>query len=94
MIKEIIFGALIFYIPYLIVVGIGRYRIKRNTPYISEADLAKYVKEVPSNLFGNTNRYTDEYGKQNYTSNTVIDWSTYDPETGTVCGTFETDDNT
>lgn len=31
-----------------------------------------------NNPFGNTNRFTDELGGQNYTNNIVIDWSTYD----------------
>lgn len=34
-----------------------------------------------NNIFGNTNRFTDELGGQTYTNNIVIDWSTYDGET-------------
>jgi hypothetical protein len=34
-----------------------------------------------NNLFGNTNRFTDELGGQTYTNNIVIDWSTYDGST-------------
>ena len=34
-----------------------------------------------NNPFGNTNRFTDEFGGQTYTAGIVIDWSTYD---GTV----------
>lgn len=30
-----------------------------------------------NNPFGNTNRFTDELGGQNYVKNIVIDWSTY-----------------
>jgi hypothetical protein len=31
-----------------------------------------------NNVFGNTNRFTDELGGQTYTKDIVIDWSTYD----------------
>ena len=34
-----------------------------------------------NNPFGNTNRFTDELGGQDYTNNIVIDWSTYDGST-------------
>jgi len=34
-----------------------------------------------NNVFGNTNRFTDELGTQTYTKNIVIDWSTYDGNT-------------
>ena len=34
-----------------------------------------------NNVFGNTNRFTDELGGQTYTKNIVIDWSTYDGST-------------
>jgi hypothetical protein len=34
-----------------------------------------------NNVFGNTNRFTDELGGQTYTNNIVIDWSTYDGAT-------------
>jgi hypothetical protein len=34
-----------------------------------------------NNVFGNTNRFTDELGGQTYTNNIVIDWSTYDGST-------------
>jgi hypothetical protein len=34
-----------------------------------------------NNVFGNTNRFTDELGTQTYTKNIVIDWSTYDGST-------------
>lgn len=34
-----------------------------------------------NNPFGNTNRFTDEFGTQVYTANIVIDWSTYDGTT-------------
>jgi hypothetical protein len=34
-----------------------------------------------TNPFGNTNRFTDELGGQNYVNNWVIDWSTYDGST-------------
>lgn len=34
-----------------------------------------------NNPFGNTNRFTDELGGQIYTSNIVIDWSTFDGTT-------------
>ena len=34
-----------------------------------------------NNVFGNTNRFTDELGTQTYTKNIVIDWSTYDGAT-------------
>jgi hypothetical protein len=34
-----------------------------------------------NNVFGNTNRFTDELGTQTYTNNIVIDWSTYDGST-------------
>jgi hypothetical protein len=30
-----------------------------------------------NNIFGNTNRFTDELGTQSYVKNIVIDWSTY-----------------
>jgi len=34
-----------------------------------------------NNVFGNTNRFTDELGGQTYTNNIVIDWSTYNGNT-------------
>jgi hypothetical protein len=34
-----------------------------------------------NNVFGNTNRFTDELGGQTYTNNIVIDWSTYNGST-------------
>jgi len=34
-----------------------------------------------NNVFGNTNRFTDELGTQTYTKNIVIDWSTYNGST-------------
>jgi hypothetical protein len=34
-----------------------------------------------NNVFGNTNRFTDELGGQTYTKNIVIDWSTYNGST-------------
>jgi len=34
-----------------------------------------------NNVFGNTNRFTDELGTQTYTNDIVIDWSTYDGST-------------
>lgn len=34
-----------------------------------------------NNVFGNTNRFTDELGGSTYTNNIVIDWSTYDGST-------------
>jgi hypothetical protein len=34
-----------------------------------------------NNVFGNTNRFTDELGTQTYTNNIVIDWSTFDGST-------------
>jgi hypothetical protein len=34
-----------------------------------------------NNVFGNTNRFTDELGGQTYTNNIVIDWSTYNGAT-------------
>jgi hypothetical protein len=34
-----------------------------------------------NNVFGNTNRFTDELGGATYTNNIVIDWSTYDGAT-------------
>lgn len=34
-----------------------------------------------NNPFGNTNRFTDEFGGQTYTNSIVIDWSTYDGST-------------
>jgi hypothetical protein len=34
-----------------------------------------------NNVFGNTNRFTDELGGQTYTKNIVIDWSTYNGNT-------------
>lgn len=42
-----------------------------------------------NNVFGNTNRFTDELGTQTYTKNIVIDWSTYDG--ATVLGWRRTD---
>jgi hypothetical protein len=42
-----------------------------------------------NNVFGNTNRFTDELGGQTYTDNIVIDWSTYDG--ATVLGYKRTD---
>lgn len=37
-----------------------------------------------NNYFGNTNRFTDELGGQTYTSNIVVDWSTWNQITGDV----------
>jgi len=34
-----------------------------------------------NNPFGNTNRFTSEFGTQTYTNNIVIDWSTYNGST-------------
>jgi hypothetical protein len=34
-----------------------------------------------NNVFGNTNRFTDELGGQTYTNNIAIDWSTYNGST-------------
>ena len=34
-----------------------------------------------NNPFGNTNRFTSEFGTQTYTNNIIIDWSTYDGST-------------
>ena len=34
-----------------------------------------------NNVFGNTNRFTDELGGSTYTNNIVIDWSTYNGST-------------
>jgi hypothetical protein len=42
-----------------------------------------------NNVFGNTNRFTDELGGQTYTNNIVIDWSTYNGST--VLGWRRTD---
>jgi len=42
-----------------------------------------------NNVFGNTNRFTDELGGQTYTNNIVIDWSTYDG--ATVLGYYKGD---
>jgi hypothetical protein len=39
-----------------------------------------------NNPFGNTNRFTDELGGQDYTDDIVIDWSTYNAVTGEVLG--------
>jgi hypothetical protein len=44
----------------------------RNTDFTTLAE---------NNVFGNTNRFTDELGTQTYTNNIVIDWSTYDGST-------------
>jgi len=44
----------------------------RNTDFTTLAE---------NNVFGNTNRFTDELGTQTYTDNIVIDWSTYDGST-------------
>ena len=45
-----------------------------------------------NNVFGNTNRFTDELGTQTYTKDIVIDWSTYDGST--VLGWRRTDNGT
>ena len=44
----------------------------RNTDFTTLAE---------NNVFGNTNRFTDELGNQTYTNDIVIDWSTYDGAT-------------
>ena len=44
----------------------------RNTDFTTLAE---------NNVFGNTNRFTDELGGATYTNNIVIDWSTYDGAT-------------
>jgi hypothetical protein len=41
-----------------------------------------------TNPFGNTNRFTDELGGQDYTDDIVIDWSTYNAVTGKVLGVY------
>jgi len=42
-----------------------------------------------NNPFGNTNRFTSEFGTQTYTNNIIIDWSTYDGST--VLGYYKGD---
>jgi hypothetical protein len=44
-----------------------------------------------NNVFGNTNRFTDELGGSTYTNNIVIDWSTYNGST--VLGWYRLGDN-
>jgi hypothetical protein len=43
---------------------------------------ASFTTLNKNNYFGNTNRFTDILGGQTYTNNWVIDWSTWDKETG------------
>lgn len=43
---------------------------------------ASFTTLSKNNYFGNTNRFTDVLGGQTYTDDWVIDWSTWDKETG------------
>jgi hypothetical protein len=50
----------------------GDLEVGRNVDFFTLAE---------NNVFGNTNRFTDELGGSTYTNNIVIDWSTYDGST-------------
>lgn len=60
--------------------------ITMNIPVVTPLYLVDFFTISINNLFGNTNRFTDELGGQNYASGIVIDWSSWNTSTNKVCG--------
>jgi len=57
---------------------------------LEEGRLASFTTLDFNNVFGNTNRFTDELGGQTYTNDIVIDHSTWVVDTGVILGWFRT----
>lgn len=53
---------------------------------LQEGRLTDFTTLDWTNPFGNTNRFTDELGGQDYANDIVIDWSTFNQVTQTVLG--------
>lgn len=53
---------------------------------LEEGRLTDFTTLDFTNVFGDTNRFTDEFGTQIYISGIVIDWSTYNQNLKTVIG--------
>ena len=53
---------------------------------LEEGRLTNFTTLDFNNVFGNTNRFTDELGGQTYTNDIVINWATYSEANQTVIG--------
>jgi hypothetical protein len=57
---------------------------------LEEGRLTSFTALDFTNVFSNTNRFTDELGGQTYTNDIVIDWATYNQVAETVYGWIRT----
>lgn len=59
---------------------------------LQEGRLTDFITLDFTNPYGNTNRFTDEFGGQDFVNKIFIDWSSYKPSDNTVIG-YNIDDS-